>query len=85
MIPTGWQICQGRELIGMSQAELAASADVGLAVVVRAEMSAHLPQLTRRDSTAIQQVLESAGVEFFREDGGPGVRLQKVEKGNGEP
>ena len=79
MIPTGWQIRQGRELISMSQAELAATADAGLAVVVRAEMSAHTPQITRRDSTAIQQVLEGAGVEFFREDGGPGVRLRKAE------
>ncbi len=78
MIPTGWQIREGRELIGMSQADLAATADVGLAVVIRAEMSAHMPMLTRRDSTAIQQVLEGAGVEFFREDGGPGVRLRKV-------
>ncbi len=76
MIPTGWQIREGRELIGMSQADLAATADVGLAVVIRAEMSAHMPMLTRRDSTAIQQVLEGAGVEFFREDGGPGVRLR---------
>ena len=79
MIPTGWQICQGRELIGMSQADLAAVANVGLAVVIRAEMSAHIPTLTRRDSTAIQQVLEGAGVEFFREDGGFGVRLRKIE------
>ncbi len=78
MIPTGWQIREGRELIGMSQADLAATADVGLAVVVRAELSAHMPMLTRRDSAAIQQVIEGAGVEFFREDGRAGVRLRKV-------
>ncbi len=83
-VPTGRQLRQGRELIGMSQADLAEAADVGLAVVIRAEMSAHIPQLTRRDATAIKKVLEGAGVEFFREDGGPGVRLQKVEKGSGE-
>ena len=34
MIPTGWQIREGRELIGMSQADLATAADVGLTVVV---------------------------------------------------
>ena len=78
MIPTGWQIRQGRELIGMSEADLAGAANAGLAVVVRAEMSAHMPMLTRRESAAIQQVLEDAGVEFFREDGGgAGVRLRK--------
>ena len=78
MIPTGWQIRQGRELIGMSEADLAEAANVGLAVVVRAEMSAHMPMLTRRDSAAIQQVREAAGVEFFREDGRAGVRQRKV-------
>ena len=35
--------------------------------------------LTRRDSAAIQQVLEAAGVEFLRESGGRGVQLRKVE------
>ena len=79
MIPTGWQIRQGREMIGMSQANLAEAAGVGLAVVIRAELAAHLPQILRRDSTAIQRVLETAGVEFVREDGGPGVQLRKGE------
>ena len=63
----------------MSQPDLAATADVGLAVVIRAEMSAHMPMLTRRDSAAIQQVLEVTGVEFFREYGAAGVRQRKVE------
>ncbi len=66
----------------MSQAELAEAADVGLAVVVRADMSAHIPQLTRRDATAIKKVLEVAGVEFIPENGGgAGVRLRKAERG----
>lgn len=60
----------------MSQADLAAAAGVGLAVVVRAEMAAHIPMLTRRDAKAIQGALEAAGIEFVREDGGVGVRLQ---------
>ena len=79
MIPTGFQIREGRELVGLSQADLATAADVGLAVVVRAEMAAHMPQITVRDSAAIQKALEMAGVEFVREDGGLGVRLRKVE------
>ena len=73
MIPTGWQICQGRELV-----DLAEAASVGLAVVIRAELAAHMPMLTRRDSAAIQGALEAAGVEFVREDGGPGVQLRKA-------
>ncbi len=78
MIPTGWQIREGRELIDLSQAGLAEAAGVGLAVVVRAELAAHMPMLTRRDSAAIQEALEAAGVEFVREDGGPGVKLRKA-------
>ena len=78
MIPTGWQIREGRELARLSQADLAEAAGVGLAVVVRAEMAAHMPQLTRKDSTAIQHTLEAAGVEFIREDGGPGVQLREL-------
>ena len=77
MIPTGWQIREGRGLIGMSQADLAGAANVGLAVVVRAELAAHIPALTRRDAIAIQATLEAAGVQFVREDGGIGVRLRK--------
>lgn len=79
MIRAGFQIHEGRELVGMSQAGLAEAAGVGLAVVVRAELAAHIPQITMRDSVAIQKALEVAGVEFVREGGGAGVRLRKVE------
>ena len=77
MISTGWQVREGRELVGMSQADLAEAASVALAVVVRAELSAHMPMLTRRDSAAIQGALEAAGVEFVREDRGSGVQSRK--------
>ena len=80
MTPTGWQIREGRELIGVSQAALAAAAGVGLAVVVRAELVAHMPMLTRRDSAAIQETLEAAGVEFVQGNGGIGVQLRKVKQ-----
>ena len=79
MIPTGCQIREGRYLVGMSQANLAVAAGVGLALVVRAELAVHIPQITMRDSVAIQKALEVAGVEFVREGGGPGARLRKVE------
>ena len=78
IIPNGRQIREGRELVGMTQTDLAAAADVGLALVVRAELATHIPQLTRRDSAAIQGALEAAGAEFVREDGGVGVQMRKV-------
>ena len=78
MIPTGWQIREGRELIGLSKADLAEAAGIGLAMVVRAELVAHMPMLTRRDSAAIQEALQAAGVELVREDGGPGLQLRKA-------
>ena len=78
MVPTGWQIRQGRELIGLSLADLAEAASVGLAVVIRAELAAHMPMLTRRSSAVIQEVLEAAGVESIHEDGGPGMQLRKA-------
>ena len=53
MIPTGFQIREGRGLVGMSQTDLATAAGVGLAVVVRAELAVHMPQITVRDSVAI--------------------------------
>ena len=79
MIPTGFQIREGRELVGVSQARLAEAAGVGLAVVVRAELATNIPQITVRDSVAIQKALEVAGVEFVREGGGPGVQVRKVD------
>ncbi len=71
-------IREGRELIGLSQADLAEAAGIGLAVVVRAELAAHMPMLTRRDSAAIQGALAAAGVDFVRDDSGPGVQLRKA-------
>ncbi len=78
MIPTGWQIREGRELVGLSQADLAEAAGIGLAVVVRSELAVHMPTLTRRNSTVIQEALEAAGVEVIREDDGPGLQLRKA-------
>ena len=65
MIPTGWQIREGRELIGMSQVDLATAAGVGPAVVIRAEMAAHIPLLTRRDALAIQRSLRPLASSSF--------------------
>ncbi len=67
MIPTGWQTRGGRELISMFQADLAAAAGVGLAVVVRAELAAHADTHEAGDSAAIQETLEAAGIVFVQE------------------
>ena len=75
MIPTGRQIREGRQLAGMSQADLAAAANATVGLVARAEAVDGLPMITRRDSTALQTALEAAGVEFMPEiDGAAGVR-----------
>ncbi len=65
MIPTGRQFREGRALAGMSQADLAKAANVGVGLVMRVEAVDWLPMLTRRDSTALQTALEAAGVEFI--------------------
>ena len=76
VIPTGSQFREGRLLVGVSQVELAATANVTVGLVARAEAADGLPMITRRDSTAMQTVLEAAGVEFVQEKGvGAGVRL----------
>ncbi len=78
MIPTGRQFREGRLLVGMSQENLAAAADVAVGLVVRAEAANGLPMLTRRDAKALQAVVEAADVEFIPENnGGAGVRLRK--------
>ncbi len=75
------RIREGQELIAMSQADLGEAAGVALAVVVRAELSAHMPMLTRRDTAVIQKALE-AGVEFVKGDSGIGVLLRRVDQGS---
>ena len=84
MFPTGWQIHEGRRLIGMSQDALAKAAGIGLAVVVRAEKAVNTSVLTRRDLAAIQATLEAAGAEFIQENGGVGVQLRKAEEKDGK-
>lgn len=84
MIPTGRQIREGRQLVGMSQADLATAANATVGLVARAEAVDWLPMITRRDSTALQTALEAAGVEFIN-GSGAGVRLRTVEQNGGEP
>lgn len=70
----------GRALVGLTQAQLAAAASVGLSTIKNFEAGSYEPILNNR--RAIQAALEAVGVEFV-EDGsasapsGPGVRLRR--------
>ena len=69
-----------RGLIGMTQAELATAASVGLSTVRGFENGTSIP--VSNNLAAIQRTLEAAGVEFLKEGdapgiGGAGVRLTK--------
>ncbi|MGI3902266.1 MAG: hypothetical protein ACRYGP_29975 [Janthinobacterium lividum] len=80
MILSGRQFREGRQLAGMTQADLAAAADVALSLIVRTEAVDGMPMIRKRDEIAMRSVLEAAGVEFIPENGGgAGVRLRKVE------
>lgn len=62
--------------MGLSQIDLAASANVARQTVVDFERGARTPYPNNLD--AIRRALESAGVEFIPENGGgAGVRLRK--------
>lgn len=68
----------GRALVGLTQAQLAAAASVGLSTIKNFEAGSYEPIANNR--RAIQAALEAAGVEFIEDGstpspGGAGVRL----------
>jgi predicted transcriptional regulator len=72
------QLKAARNLIGWSQEDLAAAADVSLPTIKRLEAKEG-PMGGRLATTQkIKVSLEKAGIEFIDENGGgPGVRLRK--------
>ncbi|WP_420335568.1 helix-turn-helix domain-containing protein [Roseibium sp.] len=74
----GKQISAARALLRLSQAELAAKANISIPTLKRMEGSEAEATGLANNVLAVQSALESAGVEFIPENGGgPGVRLKK--------
>jgi transcriptional regulator with XRE-family HTH domain len=71
-----------RAALGWTTSELAKAAKVGISTVNRFETDQAVP--IPATLTAIQRALEDAGIIFLDDgetnDGGPGVRLKKVQK-----
>jgi transcriptional regulator with XRE-family HTH domain len=71
------QIRAARALLGWSQTQLAAAADVGLATLQRIEQSDGVVKGKFATVLKIQNALEQAGIQFTDDEGdGIGVRLQ---------
>jgi ribosome-binding protein aMBF1 (putative translation factor) len=80
------QVKAARALLGWSQEQLAAAAEVSTPTIKRLEAQDG-PMGGRSETGAkIRAALEVAGVEFIDENGGgPGVRLRKQEQKKAEP
>jgi predicted transcriptional regulator len=75
------QLKAARTLIGWSQEELAANADVSLPTIKRLEAADGLLGGRQMTAQKIKSALEKAGIEFIDENGGgPGVRLRKRQR-----
>ena len=77
-----FQVRAARALLGLSQAELAKSAGVGVATIQRLESESGTADArgTVQTLVRVQKALEASGVLFIDDDGqhGPGVRLKKT-------
>ncbi|MDP1605022.1 MAG: helix-turn-helix domain-containing protein [Legionella sp.] len=73
------QIRAARVLLGLSQADLAARASIGLGTVKRIEAARVELTGTVQTLSRIKKALEAAGIAFIEQDEqqGPGVRLRK--------
>jgi len=73
--------CRGaRGLLNMTQPELASAAGLGLSTIVDFEKSRR--PVSKEATILIRVAFERAGIEFIQENGGgPGIRLQKRQRG----
>jgi transcriptional regulator with XRE-family HTH domain len=77
------QLRAARGLLGWSQSDLAARAELSLPTVKRVETGTG-PRVWEIARTKLRRTLESAGVVFIDENGGgPGVRLRKRQQKKG--
>lgn len=74
--PMGRQIAAARTLAGISQADLAASAQISVPTLRRMEASEGQASGMANNVAAVVRALEEAGIEFLNH-GQPGVRLRK--------
>lgn len=72
---SGRQISAARDLLGLTQVELAKAAGVGESTVLNFELGKIEPHQKNREK--IQAELERRGIEFTNGDG-PGVRLNNA-------
>jgi transcriptional regulator with XRE-family HTH domain len=71
------QIRAARQLLRITADDLAQLSGVGVATIRRYELMSGVPSGNARSVEAIQQALESAGVEFIgTPDDRPGVRIK---------
>jgi transcriptional regulator with XRE-family HTH domain len=76
--PTGRQIAAARTLAGLSQPDLAKSANISAPTLKRTEASEGPAVGMANNVAAVRAALEAAGVEFIPANGsGAGVRLRK--------
>ncbi|WP_394109072.1 helix-turn-helix domain-containing protein [Xanthobacter autotrophicus] len=73
----GRQIAAARALVGLSQAEVAARANISVPTLKRMEASEGPASGMANNVAAVMHALEASGVLFIEQDcNGPGVRLK---------
>ena len=78
----GKQVRAARALLGLSQAELANTANIGIATLQRLENTGDEVKGSARTIWKLQTALENSGIQFIQSDstGGIGVRLKTPSK-----
>ena len=70
---TGRQIAASRALLGISQAQLASSANISIPTLKRMEASVGSASGLPNNVAAVRAALEAAGVIFIEDERGEGV------------